>query len=57
MSKNKKLPTVLITGYSSSHGEALAKLFVKNGYPTYASPRKLASIEELKEIGLQNTSN
>lgn len=53
MSTNKKLPAVLITGCSSGHGEALAKLFVKNGYPTYASARKLASLEELKELGCE----
>ena len=48
MSTNKTLPAVLITGCSSGHGEALAKLFVKNGYPTYASARKLESIDGLK---------
>jgi short-subunit dehydrogenase len=53
MSTNKKLPAVLITGCSSGHGEALAKLFVKNGYPTYASARKLASLEKLKELGCE----
>jgi NADP-dependent 3-hydroxy acid dehydrogenase YdfG len=46
-----KLPAVLITGCSSGHGNALAKLFVKAGYPTYASARKLESIEELKTLG------
>ena len=51
MTTNKNLPAVLITGCSSGHGEALAKLFVKNGYPTYASARRLASMEHLKELG------
>ncbi|PHR71873.1 MAG: short-chain dehydrogenase/reductase [Lutibacter sp.] len=53
MSTNKNLPVVLITGCSSGHGEALAKLFIKNGYPTYASARKLESIEELKKLGCE----
>jgi len=53
MSANNKLPAVLITGCSSGHGEALAKLFVKNGYPTYASARKLESIEGLKALGCE----
>jgi len=53
MSTNKNLPAVLITGCSSGHGEALAKLFIKNGYPTYASARKLESIEELKKLGCE----
>ena len=53
MSSNKKLPAVLITGCSSGHGEALAKLFVKNGYSTYASARKLESIDSLKELGCE----
>ena len=52
MSKqNNTLPSVLITGCSSGHGEALAKLFIKAGYPTYASARKLDSIEGLKKMG------
>ena len=52
MSKqNNTLPSVLITGCSSGHGEALAKLFIKAGYPTYASARKLNSIEGLKKMG------
>ncbi len=53
MSVNKKLPAVLITGCSSGHGEALAKLFIKAGYPTYASARRLESIEGLKQMGAQ----
>ena len=53
MSANKNLPVVLITGCSSGHGEALAKLFIKNGYPTYASARNLESIEELKRLGCE----
>jgi short-subunit dehydrogenase len=53
MSTNKNLPAVLITGCSSGHGEALAKLFIKNGYPTYASARKLESIEGLKKSGCE----
>ena len=53
MSTNKNLSAVLITGCSSGHGEALAKLFIKNGYPTYASARKLESIEELKKLGCE----
>jgi len=53
MSANKNLPVVLITGCSSGHGEALAKLFIKNGYPTYASARNLESIEELKKLGCE----
>ena len=51
MPTNKNLPAVLITGCSSGHGEALAKLFIKAGYPTYASARKLETIEELKNMG------
>jgi len=51
MPTNKNLPAVLITGCSSGHGEALAKLFIKAGYPTYASARKLETIEELKKMG------
>ena len=51
MPTNKNLPAVLITGCSSGHGEALAKLFIKAGYPTYASARKLDTIEELKNMG------
>ena len=53
MSANRYLPSVLITGCSSGHGEALAKLFVKNGYPTYASARRIESIEHLKKIGCE----
>ena len=49
--QNNTLPSVLITGCSSGHGEALAKLFVRAGYPTYASARKLESIEGLKKMG------
>lgn len=51
MSIKKTLPAVLITGCSSGHGEALAKLFVKNGYPTYSTARKLQSINHLRELG------
>lgn len=53
MATNTGLPAVLITGCSSGHGEALAKLFAKNGYPTYATARKLASIEALKALGCE----
>ena len=53
MSTNKNSSAVLITGCSSGHGEALAKLFIKNGYPTYASARKLESIEGLKKLGCE----
>lgn len=53
MSANKNLPSILITGCSSGHGEALAQLFVKNGYPTYASARRLESIEHLKNQGCE----
>ena len=53
MSTNNNLPVVLITGCSSGHGKALAKLFIKNGYPTYASARKLESIEGLKKLGCE----
>jgi len=47
------LPVVLITGCSSGHGEALAKLFVKEGYPTYASARKPESLLQLKKLGCE----
>ncbi len=49
--KAHKLPTVLITGCSSGHGNALAKMFIKAGYPTFASARKIESIIELKNLG------
>lgn len=48
---DNKLPAVLITGCSSGHGEALALKFIKAGYPTYASARRLESIENLKNEG------
>jgi NAD(P)-dependent dehydrogenase (short-subunit alcohol dehydrogenase family) len=41
----------LITGCSSGLGNALARKFVKAGYPTYASARRLESIEDLKREG------
>ncbi|MGA1583435.1 MAG: SDR family NAD(P)-dependent oxidoreductase [Saprospiraceae bacterium] len=53
MATKNSLPAVVITGCSSGHGEALAKLFVKNGYPTYASARKLESIRHLKKLGCE----
>ncbi len=51
MESKKNVPAVLITGCSSGHGKALAKLFARNGYPTYASARSLESIEDLKKLG------
>lgn len=56
MQTNNNLPAVLITGCSSGHGEALAKLFVKAGYPTYATARKINSIDHLKQMGAQTLS-
>lgn len=52
-SKKINVPAVLITGCSSGHGKALAKLFAKNGYPTYASARSLESIQDLKPLGCE----
>lgn len=51
MTTNTTLPSVLITGCSSGLGKALALKFVKAGYPTYASARRLESIEDLREEG------
>ena len=52
MSKQKKtMPAVLITECSSCLGNALARKFVKAGYPTYASARRLESMEDLKIEG------
>ena len=51
MTTNTKLPAVLITGCSSGLGEAMALRFVKAGYPTYATARKLESIKNLKKEG------
>lgn len=56
MRTDTNLPAVLITGCSSGHGEALAKQFVKNGYPTYASARRLKSIEHLKRMGCKTVA-
>jgi NADP-dependent 3-hydroxy acid dehydrogenase YdfG len=51
LKQKKSLPSVLITGCSSGLGNALARKFVKAGYPTYASARRLESIEDLKREG------
>lgn len=51
MTTNTILPAVLITGCSSGLGQALALRFVKAGYPTYASARRLESINGLKKEG------
>ena len=48
---NNKLPSVLITGCSSGLGHALALRFIKSGYPTYASARRLESIGDLADAG------
>lgn len=54
MSKqNNSLPSVLITGCSSGAGHAAALRFVKAGYPTFATARRLESIEDLKTAGCE----
>lgn len=54
MSKqNNILPAVLITGCSSGAGHASALRFVKEGYPTFATARRLESIKDLKDAGCQ----
>jgi|AntRauTorckE5430_2_1112549.scaffolds.fasta_scaffold05383_4 short-subunit dehydrogenase len=53
MSTNKTLPAVLITGCSSGLGKATAIRFATAGYPTFATARRLESIEELKKVGCQ----
>ncbi len=40
--KNNTLPSVLITGCSSGAGHAAALRFIKAGYPTFATARRLA---------------
>lgn len=52
MSKqNTNLPAVLITGCSSGAGHAAALKYLKEGYPTFATARRLESINDLKEAG------
>lgn len=51
--QNNKLPTVLVTGCSSGAGHATALRFLKAGYPTYASARRIESIEDLKAAGCE----
>jgi len=51
MPQQKQKPAVLITGCSSGLGNAIARKFVNAGYPTYASARRLESIEGLKKEG------
>jgi NADP-dependent 3-hydroxy acid dehydrogenase YdfG len=48
---NNILPAVLITGCSSGTGHATAIRFIKAGYPTYASARKLETIKDLANLG------
>ena len=43
----------MITGCSSGLGKATAIRFTAAGYPTFATARRLESIEELKEVGCQ----
>jgi NADP-dependent 3-hydroxy acid dehydrogenase YdfG len=51
LKQKNTLPAVLITGCSSGAGHASALRFVKSGYPTYASARRLESIRDLAEAG------
>lgn len=51
--QNRILPAVLITGCSSGAGHAAALRFLKAGYPTYATARRLASIQDLKNAGCE----
>lgn len=51
--KNKILPSVLITGCSSWVWHATALKFKKAGYPTYATARRLESINDLKAVGCE----
>ena len=51
--KKSSLPPVLITGCSSGLGHALALKFVKEGYPTYATARNVAAIDDLTHAGCQ----
>jgi NADP-dependent 3-hydroxy acid dehydrogenase YdfG len=51
LKQKESIPAVLITGCSPGLGNALARKFVKAGYPTYASARRLESIEDLKREG------
>ncbi len=51
--QNRILPAVLITGCSSGAGRAAALRFLKAGYPTYATARRLASIQDLKNAGCE----
>ncbi|MBL4702939.1 MAG: SDR family NAD(P)-dependent oxidoreductase [Flavobacteriales bacterium] len=48
---NNHLPSVLITGCSSGVGQAVATIFAKAGYPTYATARRLSSIDNLVKVG------
>ena len=44
---------VLITGAASGIGRATAELFAKNGFITYATSRRLATLEPLKKLGCE----
>ena len=45
------MPSVLITGCSSGLGNALALQFVQAGYPTYATARRVETLNDLATAG------
>jgi 1-acylglycerone phosphate reductase len=49
-----KAQTVVITGGSSGIGKALAKEFHSHGFIVFAGARRLAAMDELKELGVHS---